>query len=491
MDTPFYSDVNKAPWAGKIYSDGWINAQGGTAAVLEPATGAVLGKIGMASIADVDRAAQSARSARAAWAATPFDQRAAIMREAARLLKERAAEINYWNVRECGSIGPKAEWELGATYEQILMAAALPMQSNGQMFPSAMPGRTNLWRRVPIGTVGVIAPWNFPLLLAMRSVAPALALGNAVLLKPDTQSAVTGGLLIAQIFADAGLPTGVLHVLPGGPATGDAVVRHPAVDMISFTGSTAVGRQIGEVCGGLLKKVALELGGNNAIVVLDDADIDAASSCGAWGAFLHQGQICMQAGRHLVHRSVAGAYARRLAQRAEALHVGNPHAGPAHQGPVINAKQRDRIDHIVQASVAQGAQVLTGGTYEGLFYRPTVLTEVLPAMPAFNEEIFGPVAPITVFDTDEEAAALVNASAYGLAAAIHSSNISRSMALANLLHTGMIHINDQTVNNEFHVPFGGMGASGNGGRFGGPANLDEFTQSQWISVIDKAIVYPF
>lgn len=491
MNTPFHSDVNKAPWAGKIYSDGWVDAQGGTAAVLEPATGAVLGQIGMASSADVDRAAQSARSARAAWAATPFDQRAAIMREAARLLKERAAEINYWNVRECGSIGPKAEWELGATYEQILMAAALPMQSNGQMFPSAMPGRTNLWRRVPIGTVGVIAPWNFPLLLAMRSVAPALALGNAVLLKPDTQSAVTGGLLIAQIFADAGLPTGVLHVLPGGPATGDAVVRHPAVDMISFTGSTAVGRQIGEVCGGLLKKVALELGGNNAIVVLDDADIDAASSCGAWGAFLHQGQICMQAGRHLVHRSVAGAYARRLVQRAEALHVGNPHAGPAHQGPVINAKQRDRIDHIVQASVAEGAQVLTGGTYEGLFYRPTVLTEVLPAMPAFNEEIFGPVAPITVFDTDEEAAALVNASAYGLAAAIHSSNISRAMALANLLHTGMIHINDQTVNNEFQVPFGGMGASGNGGRFGGSANLDEFTQSQWISVIDKAIVYPF
>lgn len=491
MDTPQHTNADKAPWAGKIYSGGWVEAQGGSATVQEPATGDALGQIGIASSADVDRAAQSAQAARTMWAATPFDQRAAVMREAARLLKERAAEINYWNVRECGSIGPKADWELNATYEQMLMAAALPMQSNGQMFPSAMPGRTNLWRRVPIGTVGVIAPWNFPLLLAMRSVAPALALGNAVLLKPDTQSAVTGGMMIAQVFADAGLPAGVLHVLPGGPATGDAVVRHTAVDMISFTGSTAVGRHIGEVCGGLLKKVALELGGNNAIVVLDDADIDAASSSGAWGAFLHQGQICMQAGRHLVHRSVAEAYAHRLAQRAEALHVGNPHAGPAHLGPVINAKQRDRIDQIVQASVTQGAQVLTGGTYEGLFYRPTVLTDVQPTMPAFTDEIFGPVAPITVFDTDEEAAALVNASAYGLAAAIHSSNTSRALALANRLHTGMIHINDQTVNNEFHVPFGGMGASGNGGRFGGPANLDEFTQSQWISVMDKPIVYPF
>ncbi|HSW05629.1 benzaldehyde dehydrogenase [Aquabacterium sp.] len=479
------------PWAGKIYSGGWIESQGGTAPIVEPATGETLGVIGVASAADVDAAARSAQAARAAWAATPFDRRAAVMREAARLLMARASEVNLWNVRECGSIGPKADWELAATHEQMLMAAALPMQANGQTFPSAMPGRTNLWRRVPVGTVGVIAPWNFPLLLAMRSVAPALALGNAVLLKPDAQTAVTGGALIAQVFADAGLPEGVLHVLPGGPATGDAVVRHPAVEMISFTGSTAVGRRIGEICGGLLKKVALELGGNNAIVVLDDADLDAASSNGAWGAFLHQGQICMQAGRHLVHRSVAEAYGQRLKQRAEALHVGNPHAGPAHLGPIINARQLDRVATIVQASLDQGARLLTGGTHEGLFYRPTVLADVRPEMPAFADEIFGPVAPITVFDSDDEAVALVNASPYGLAAAIHSASVSRAMALANRLHTGMIHVNDQTVNNEFHVPFGGMGASGNGGRFGGPANLDEFTQSQWVSVMDKAIQYPF
>lgn len=491
MNALLEPSVTAPSWTGRIYSGGWIEGQGGTAAITEPATGGRLGTIGVASAQDVDRAARSARQARAAWAATPFDRRAAVIREAARLLLERAAEFNLWNVRECGSIGPKAEWELQATHEQMLMAAALPMQANGQLFPSAMPGRTNLWRRVPIGTVGVIAPWNFPLLLAMRSVAPALALGNAVLLKPDVQTAVTGGALIAQVFADAGLPDAVLHVLPGGPSTGDAVVRHALVEMISFTGSTAVGRRIGETCGGMLKKVALELGGNNAIIVLDDADLDAASSCGAWGAFLHQGQICMQAGRHLVQRSVAAAYAERLKRRAEALHVGDPHAGPAHLGPIINAKQRDRIVGIVQASVEQGARVLTGGTHEGLFYRPTVLADVRPDMPAFADEIFGPVAPITVFDTDEEAAALVNASPYGLAAAIHSASVSRAMAVANLLHTGMIHVNDQTVNNEFHVPFGGMGASGNGGRFGGPANLDEFTQSQWVSVMDKPIVYPF
>lgn len=480
-----------APWSGKIYSQGWIDADGGQAPIVEPATGGRLGSIGVAAITDVDRAARSALAARHAWAATPFDRRAAVMREAARLLMARAAEFNEWNVRECGSITPKAEWELNATHEQMLMAAALPMQPIGQLFPSSMPGRINQWRRVPMGTVGVIAPWNFPLLLAMRSVAPALALGNAVLLKPDLQTSVTGGALIAQVFADAGLPEGVLHMLPGGPDTGDAVVRHPAVEMISFTGSTAVGRKIGEICGGLLKKVALELGGNNAIIVLNDADLDAASSCGAWGAFLHQGQICMQAGRHIVHRSVAQSYADRLAKRAEALHVGDPHAGPCHLGPIINARQLDRVASIVQGSVAQGACILTGGTSEGLFYRPTVLTNVRADMPAFIDEIFGPVAPITVFDTDEEAAALVNSSPYGLAAAIHSASVTRAIALANHLHTGMIHVNDQTVNNEFHVPFGGMGASGNGGRFGGPANLDEFTQTQWISVLDQPITYPF
>lgn len=480
-----------AAWSGKIYSDGWVNALGGYQEVKEPATGEVIGSTGLADAADVDRAARSAHQARTAWAGTPFDQRAAILREAALLLKGRATEINEWNIRECGSIGPKAEWELHATYEQLLMAAALPMQANGQLFPSSMPGRTNMWRRVPVGTVGVIAPWNFPLLLAMRSVAPALALGNAVILKPDVQTAITGGQLIAQLFADAGLPEGVLHVLPGGPDTGDALVHHPLVEMISFTGSTAVGKSIGAICGGLLKKVALELGGNNALVVLDDADLDAASSNGAWGAFLHQGQICMQAGRHLVHRRVAQAYAEKLTQRAKTLFVGNPHVVPVHLGPLINQRQCDRVKDIVDRSVKQGATVLTGGTADGLFFQPTVLADVTSDMPAFSEEIFGPVAPITVFDHDDDAIALLNASPYGLAAAIHSTNVSRAMALANQLHTGMIHINDQTVNNEFQVPFGGMGASGNGGRFGGPANIDQFTQSQWVSVKDKPIVYPF
>ncbi|MCC5809390.1 MAG: benzaldehyde dehydrogenase, partial [Ectothiorhodospiraceae bacterium] len=465
--------------------------RGGEAPGTAPATGEILARTASASAEEVAAAARAPAEAQPAWAETPFDQRAAVLRKAAEVLRAQAEDFHHWNIRECGSIRPKSEWEVHATYEQLQMAAAMPMQANGLLFPSSMPGRTNMWRRVPIGTVGVIAPWNFPLLLAMRSVAPALAVGNAVILKPDQQSAVCGGLLIAQIFAEAGLPENVLHVLPGGADTGDAVVRHPDIGMISFTGSTAVGRRIGAVCGEMLKKAALELGGNNAMIILDDANLDAAASNGAWGAYLHQGQICMQAGRHLVHRSVAEAYAEKLAARAGKLHTGDPHAGPAHLGPLINDRQLERVHEIVRESCDAGAHVLVGGSHQGRFYAPTVLTGVTPAMPAFREEIFGPVAPITVFDTDDEAVALANSTGYGLAAAVHTASVSRGLGIAKRLKTGMVHVNDQTVNNEFQVPFGGMGSSGNGGRFGGPANWGEFTQTQWISVMDEPITYPF
>ena len=478
-------------WEGRIFSNGWVSGTGGVAGVVDPSTGETLATIGTGLAEDIDRAANVAHLAQPGWATTTFDKRAEILREAASVLKARSAEINEWNVRECGSTGAKAEWELHATYEQLLMAAAMPMQPEGALYASAMPGRMNICRHVPIGVVGVIAPWNFPILLAMRSIAPALAVGNAVILKPDQQSAVSGGLLLAKVFEEAGLPSGVFHVIPGGAATGDALVRHPTVGMISFTGSTAVGRSIGEICGRMLKKVALELGGNNAIIVLDDADVDAATSNGAWGSFLHQGQICMQTGRHLVHRSIADEYASKLAERAQKLKVGNPQFSPVHLGPLINEKQRDRIDSIVRRSVAAGARVLAGGKYEKLFYEPTVLADVTTGMPAFTDEIFGPIAPITVFEDDKEAVALANASEYGLAAAIHTKSLARGLALSSRIHAGMVHVNDQTVNNEFHVPFGGMGASGNGGRFGGPANFHEFTQTQWVSALDKPIHYPF
>ncbi|MDH4550791.1 benzaldehyde dehydrogenase [Pseudomonas sp. BN607] len=464
---------------------------GGTVPLMEPATQSVLADLTLATAADVNNSSSRAAVAQRSWAAAPFDQRAKVLRKAAELLSDRQALFNSWNVRECGSITAKAAWELEASCEQLYLAAGLAAQPHGQIIPSAIPGRLNLWTRIPIGVVGVITPWNYPLLLAMRSIAPALALGNAVLLKPAIQGSVCGGLLLAELFKDAGLPDSVFQVLPGEAEAGEALVNDPNVHMISFTGSTAIGRRIGSVCGGLLKKVALELGGNNAFVVLQDADIEAAASHGAWGAFLHQGQICMQAGRHLVHASVADAYAQALTRHAEALLSGDPNVDQVHLGPLINAHQHQRVDALVQDSIAQGAVLQAGGPGPGLLYNATVLTGVSPDMPVFTDEVFGPVAPIMPFETDDELVTLINSSPYGLAAGIHTADMARGMSIAARLHTGMVHINDQTVNAEYNVPFGGMGASGNGGRFGGSVNAEEFTQSQWVSVAATPAIYPF
>ncbi|WFU12894.1 aldehyde dehydrogenase family protein (plasmid) [Rhizobium sp. CB3090] len=459
--------------------------------VFEPATGAVLLRAPCATTADAAQAIELASASQRAWAGTSFEARAAIMRRAAQIYQERQADFVNWTVRESGSTAIKTGWEIDAAGEHISMAAALPMQPLGELFPSSMPGRTNIWRRVPVGVVGVITPWNFPVLLALRSVAPALALGNSVLLKPDAQTSVSGGLMLAEVFRDAGLPDGVFQVLPGGADIGSLLVEDPRVNMVSFTGSTAVGKRIGETCGRLLKKFSLELGGNNALVILDDADVEKAASSGAWGAYLHQGQICMQTGRHLVHRSIAQKYIELLSSRAKKLRIGDPTKEGVEIGPLINQKQLDRLSGIVDRSVAQGAKIVTGGERKGLFFEPTVLADVQPSSEAFVEELFGPVAPVTIFDTDEEAAALVNLSPYGLSTAIHTKSIGRGMRMAELIKVGMVHINDQTVNNEFQVPFGGRGCSGNGGRTGGPINLEEFTETQWVSFTDSPIEYPF
>jgi benzaldehyde dehydrogenase (NAD) len=346
-------------------------------------------------------------------------------------------------------------------------------------------------RRVPVGVVGVITPWNFPVVLAMRSVAPALALGNAVVLKPDAGTPVTGGVLVARMFEEAGIPAGLLHVLPGGAEVGTAIVAHPGVDMVSFTGSTAVGRAVGEAAGRALKRVVLELGGNSPLIVLEDADIESASSAGAWGSFLHQGQICMSTSRHLVHADVLEQYLAALVARAERLPVGNPAVEQVALGPIINERQLTRVQRIVDESVEQGAVVLTGGTASGLFYPATVLRDVAPAMPAFAEEIFGPVAPVTVFRDDDEAVELANATGYGLAAAVQSGSAERAARLAERLRAGMVHVNDQTVNEESPAPFGGFGISGNGGHFGGAANLEAFTEWQWMTSRATSPVFPF
>jgi benzaldehyde dehydrogenase (NAD) len=342
-----------------------------------------------------------------------------------------------------------------------------------------------------VGVVGAITPWNSPTVLGMRVVAPALALGNSVVLKPDPQTPVVGGAIFAAVFAEAGLPDGVLQIVVGGADVGEALVTDPNVSLVSFTGSTATGRRVGQLAGSLLKKVSLELGGNNAFVVLEDADLDAAASAGAFSSFQFQGQVCFAAGRHIVHRSVADAYTNALVDKARRLRLGDPYREDVQLGPIVNEKQLARVDGIVQRSIAGGARLVEGGTHEGLFYRPTVLADVTTDLPAWTDEIFGPVAPVTTFETDDEAIALANASEYGLVASVYTRSMSRGLALANRIKAGMVHVNDGTLNDEAIVPFGGMGVSGNGSRFGGEANFDTFTEWQWVTVRDEPPSFPF
>lgn len=477
-------------WQRNIFSGGWRSAQGGVRAVLEPATGETLHEVGNASPADIAAAAKRAREAQPAWARAPLLERAAIFRKAATWLETHRDAITQLMIRETGSIPPKAGFELTVAIGELHEAASMIMQPRGLVLPSD-PAVTSLARRVPHGVVGVISPFNFPLILSIRAVAPALATGNTVVLKPDPQTPFTGGFLIAAAFEAAGLPVDALHVLPGDRDAGEALVTDPNTHMIAFTGSTAAGRSVGALAGQHLKKVCLELGGKNSLIILDDADLDLAVSNAAWGSYLHQGQICMATGRHLVHRKVAAEFIRKLAEKADHLPVGDPAREQVALGPLINARQLERVDSIVKDSMKAGARLKAGGTHKGLFYRPTVLDEVTPGMRAFEEEIFGPVAPVTIVADEGEAIRLANATEYGLSAAVITGNVARGLEVASQLRTGLVHVNDQTVNDEPIVPFGGIGASGNGSRQGGPANWDEFTQWQWVTFRNAPHKYPF
>lgn len=476
--------------SGAVYLGAFEPAAGGKVAVLDKASQEAIFEGASSHASDVAQAAKTAKAAQGAWAALPPTARGDVLRRFADLCEQYVEEISQWIVRETGSIPPKGPFEVMTSAREAIEIAALTGQPVGHILSSSLT-RASYARRVPLGVVGVITPWNAPFVLAARAVLPALAMGNAVVLKPDLQTPVCGGYAIAKLFEMAGVPKGVLCVVPGGPEAGEALTLDPNVNMISFTGSTRAGRKVAENAGKTLKKVALELGGKNSTLVFEDADLDAVTSATAFGSFFHQGQICFAIGRHLVHESIAKAYGEKLAQRARNLHVGDPHKSRVHLGPVINERQAARVEDLLAASIAAGARVTTGGTRDGLFFQPTVLEGVHPGMPVYHEETFGPVASILTFRTEEQAIALANDTEYGLVASIFSSDQARAMRVAAQLETGIVHINDQTIHHEVFAPIGGMGASGNGARSGGPSIMDEFSQWQWITVNEKVPPYPF
>jgi benzaldehyde dehydrogenase (NAD) len=484
--------LDRDVWEGKIYSGGWVAGSGGEYDAVEPATGRTLARVGAATADDVHKAAERAAQAQREWAALPYDRRAQVLRRAGQLFLDHEDEIHEWLVRESGAIRPFAGFQTRAVAaEECWEAAGLASQPYGELLRSNQP-RLSMARRLPVGVVGVIAPFNAPIILAIRSIAPALALGNAVICKPDPRTAVCGGVVFARIFEEAGLPEGLFHVLPGGADVGAALVDDPLVRVIAFTGSTRAGKTIAAAAAQRLKRVHLELGGNSALVVLDDVDVEQAASVGAYGSFVHSGQICMATSRHLVAASIADDYAAALAEHADRLPVGDPTRPDVALGPIIDAKQRDNIHRIVTSSVDAGAHLAAGGSYEGLFYRPTVLTEVPLTAPAYAEEIFGPVAPVVPFASLDEAARLAAGTEYGLSLGILTRDVMKGLALAEQVPSGLVHINDQTVNDEALIPFGGVGESGTGARHGGTqANLDAFTEVQWVTMRSDLPRYPF
>ena len=479
-------------WSGGIFVDGtWIEGGGGSAPVVEPATGEEIGRTGRATPDDVRRAASSAARAQRDWAARPHTERAAVLRRAGDLWQQHSDEISRWNIREVGAIPAMAGFAVGVATQECYEAAGLPSRPYGELVPSDQP-RLSMVRRLPAGVVGVISPFNVPIILGIRSVAPALALGNAVLLKPDPRTTVVGGVVMARIFEEAGLPPGLLQVLPGGGDVGEALITADEVRVVSFTGSTEVGRRIGQLAGRHLTRAHLELGGNSALVVLDDADVDQAVTLAAFGSFFHQGEICMTTGRHLVAAPIYDEFVEKLAGKAANLPVGDPFREEVALGPIIDEGQRDKIHGLVEASRAGGGRVVAGGEYDRLFYRATVLADMPIDAPAFAEEVFGPVAPVTRFTSEDEALKIAQGTPYGLSLGIVTPDVMRGLALAEKIPSGIVHINDQTVNDEANVPFGGVGASGTGSRFGGAAaNVEAFTETQWVTVRRDPPPYPF
>ena len=459
----------------------------------DPYSGDTLLEMAAADGHDLQEAYQGAKEAQPHWAAALPGQRAGVLRRVAVIMEARREEIVTWLVRESGSTRIKAQLEWESAHAVMLQAASMPWLVEGSVLPGDVPGKECRVYRKPVGVVGVISPWNWPLHLTARSLAPALAVGNAAVVKPASDTPMTGGLLLARMFEEAGLPAGVLSVLVGaGSEIGDDFVRHPVPRVISFTGSTAVGRQIARLAAeaSIIKRLELELGGNTPFVVLGDADLDPAVEAAVFGKFLHQGQICMAINRLIVHDHLYERFVERFTDRVRNLKYGDPNQPDTMVGPVINKTQLEHLlKHIAEAR-SSGIPQLLGGEPSGQVLPPHIFRDVSNDHPIARDELFGPVAPILRAGTDEEALRIANSTEYGLSSAVFTSDLERGARFALRLEAGMSHVNDQPVNDLPNNPFGGEKNSGIG-RFGGKWAIEAFTTDHWITVQHTRARYPF
>ncbi|WP_222920255.1 aldehyde dehydrogenase family protein [Natrinema sp. SYSU A 869] len=488
-------DLPLAPesgWESLYLAGDWVaTGDRDTIAVENPYTREVLATVPAATEDDVDRAYEAAADAQESWARQPPQARAGPINAAIEFVGDHREEIADLLARESGSTQVKCEAELGTARGMMQQASSYPFRMDGQHMDSITPGKENIAEQVPVGVVGVISPWNFPLHLSMRAVAPAIAAGNSVVLKPASNTPITGGLLLARIFEEAGIPDGVLNVVPGrGSEIGDAVAGHEIPRVLAFTGSTEIGQRVAEKAASTCTLPALELGGNNVHVVTENADLDRAVDSGVFGSFLHQGQACISINRHLVHESLYDDYVDALTDRAASLPTGDPTADDTIIGPIIDEGQRDQIVDYIEASIDEGATLETGGESDGLVVEPTVLSDADNGMAAAENEHFGPIAPVIPYSSDAAAIELANDTIHGLSGSVHSEDIAQARRIADGIDTGMIHINDQPINDEPHVPFGGMKQSGMG-RYNGEQILEEVTTTKLVSVQHEPREYPF
>lgn len=460
---------------------------------IDPYRSSVITEIPAADIADIEDAYQEARRAQVAWAEKLPSDRSAVMRRASEIMEARQEEIISWLIREAGSTRSKATLEWNAAHDLMQQVISAPYRVEGRILPSDIPGKESRVYRRPVGVVGVVSPWDFALHLANRSVAPALALGNAVVLKPPSNTPISGGLLLGKIYEEAGLPAGVLSVVAGSASEiGDAFVSHPIPRVITFTGSTKAGRHIGELAmkSPMMKRVSLELGGNGPLVILDDANLEEAVNAAVFGKFLNQGQICMIANRLIVDERVHDEFVNRFVERVSNLKVGDPNDPDTAIGPIINETQLNSILKHIQQAHQDGARQLLGGEPDGLMLPPHVFVDVNNQMSVAREELFGPVAPIIKVRDEAEALQVANDTEYGLSSAVFTRDEGRGLRFALGMQAGMTHINDQPVNDLPNAPFGGEKNSGLG-RFGGDWIIQEFTTDHWITLQHTPRTYPF
>lgn len=451
----------------------------------------VLVDIRLASIQDIDEAYNSAKEAQKIWINKKPAEQIQIMEKAAEIMESRRNEIVETLIAETGSSHAKAHVEVDLAIADIKHFSQLPLQMTSKKVPSVILGKESFVYRVPVGVVGVISPFNFPFYLSVRPIAPALAVGNGVVVKPDLQTFVSGGLLIASIFEEAGLPKGLLNVVVADIAEiGDTFLEHPVPSVISFTGSTAVGRKVGEICGRNLKRAALELGGNNAMVVLEDADIEQAASAAVFAKFLHQGQICMSLNRIIVHRNVYDEFIKLFVEKTKKVKAGNPADPDVWVGPLINERQVEKTQKWIEESIKEGANCIQRGQVNGTLMEPVILIDVRNNMTIVQNEQFSPVAAIIPVGSEQEAIDVANDSDYGLTGSVFAGDLDHGVEIARQIQTGMVHVNDQTVNSESTIPFGGVKSSGVG-RYGGEWSLDEFTTFQWVSIQKEKRPFPF